>query len=147
MLMALRRDLLACTNLLENPMSDIPSELYYTEEHEYLKPTDEDGVYVVGITDYAQGELGDVVFVELPDGGASFSRLDVFGTIEAVKAVSDLYCPLPGEVVAVNDELDDDPSLVNSDPYGAGWMIKLKLDDPDAISSLLSSDSYAEHIS
>ena len=127
-------------------MSDIPADLYYTEEHEYLKATDEDGVYAVGITDYAQGELGDVVFVELPDGGARFSKMDVFGTIEAVKAVSDLYCPLEGEVVAVNDEIDDDPSIVNSDPYGSGWMIKLKLADPSEVSSLLSADSYAEHI-
>ncbi len=127
-------------------MSDIPADLYYTEEHEYLKATDEDGVYAVGITDYAQGELGDVVFVELPDGGARFGKMDVFGTIEAVKAVSDLYCPLEGEIVAVNDELDDDPSIVNADPYGAGWMIKLKLADPSEVSSLLSADSYAEHI-
>ena len=128
-------------------MSDIPADLYYTEEHEYLKSTGEDGVYAVGITDYAQGELGDVVFVELPDGGAQFGQMDVFGTIEAVKAVSDLYCPLEGEIVAVNDELDDDPSIVNSDPYGAGWMIKLKLADPSEVSSLLSAESYAEHIS
>ncbi len=127
-------------------MSEIPSDLYYTEEHEYLKPTEEDGVYAVGVTDYAQGELGDVVFVELPEGGATFNRMDVFGTIEAVKAVSDLYCPLQGEVVAVNDGLDDDPSLVNSDPYGEGWMIKLRLADADEVSGLLSSDSYAEHI-
>ena len=127
-------------------MSDIPSDLYYTEEHEYLKPTEEDGVYEIGITNYAQGELGDVVFVELPDLGATFNRMDVFGTIEAVKAVSDLYCPLQGEVVAVNDGLDDDPSLVNSDPYGAGWMIRLLLADASDVSGLLSSDSYAEHI-
>jgi len=84
--------------------------------------------------------------VELPDGGAQFGKMDVFGTIEAVKAVSDLYCPLEGEIVAVNDELDDDPSIVNADPYGAGWMIKLKLADPSEVSSLLSADSYAEHI-
>jgi glycine cleavage system H protein len=127
-------------------MSKIPSDLYYTEEHEYLKPTDEDGVFTVGITDYAQGELGDVVFVELPEGGSQFNRMDVFGTIEAVKAVSDLYCPLQGEVVAVNDELHDDPSLVNTDPYGSGWMIRLKLADPSEVSSLLSADGYAEHI-
>ena len=127
-------------------MSDIPNDLYYSEEHEYLKPTDEDGVYLVGVTDYAQGELGDVVFVELPERGSMFGRMDVFGTIEAVKAVSDLYCPLEGEIVAVNDELDDDPSIVNSDPYGAGWMIKLKLADPSEVSSLLSADSYAEPI-
>lgn len=127
-------------------MSDIPSDLHYTEEHEYLKAMDDDGVYAVGVTDYAQGELGDVVFVELPEVGASFGKMDVFGTIEAVKAVSDLYCPLEGEVVAINETLDDDPSLVNSDPYGDGWMIKLKLADPSEVSSLLSSDSYAEHI-
>jgi glycine cleavage system H protein len=127
-------------------MSDIPSDLYYTEEHEYLRSTDEDGVYKVGITDYAQGELGDVVFVELPEGGAQFNRMDVFGTIEAVKAVSDLYCPLQGEITAINDELHDDPSLVNSDPYGKGWMIKLKLTDPGELSSLLTADGYAEHI-
>ena len=127
-------------------MSDIPADLLYTEEHEYLKATDDEGVYTVGITDYAQGELGDVVFVELPDTGVSFDRMEVFGTIEAVKAVSDLYCPVHGEIVAVNDDLDDDPSLVNSDPYGAGWMIKLKVADPGELSTLLSSDSYGEHI-
>ena len=127
-------------------MSDIPNDLYYSEEHEYLKPTDEDGVYLVGVTDYAQGELGDVVFVELPERGSMFGRMDVFGTIEAVKAVSDLYCPLQGEVLEVNADLDDDPSLVNSDPYGAGWMIRLKLADPSAVSSLLTADGYAEHV-
>jgi glycine cleavage system H protein len=130
----------------EEPMSEIPSDLFYTEEHEYLKATDEDGVFIVGITDYAQGELGDVVFVELPDSGVSFDRMDVFGTIEAVKAVSDLYCPLQGEVLAVNEALDDDPSLVNSDPYGDGWMIKLKLADPGEVSSLLTADGYSDHI-
>jgi glycine cleavage system H protein len=128
-------------------MSDIPSDLHYTEEHEYLKPTDDDGVYAIGVTDYAQGELGDVVFVELPEVGSSFDAMDVFGTIEAVKAVSDLYCPVKGEVVAVNDGLDDDPSLVNSDPYGKGWMIRLRVANPEDVDALLSSDSYAEHIS
>jgi glycine cleavage system H protein len=127
-------------------MSKIPSDLFYTEEHEYLKPTDEEGVYLVGITDYAQGELGDVVFVELPDTGVSFDRMEVFGTIEAVKAVSDLYCPVKGEVIDVNADLDDDPSLVNSDPYGAGWMIRLKMANPAEVNDLLGSDGYAEHI-
>lgn len=127
-------------------MSETPSDLHYTEEHEYLKATDDEAVFAVGVTDYAQGELGDVVFVELPEVGAAFNRMEVFGTIEAVKAVSDLFCPLAGEIVAINDELDDDPSLVNSDPYGAGWMIKLRLADPAELASLLSSDSYAEHI-
>lgn len=127
-------------------MSDMPSDLHYTEEHEYLKATDEDGVFTVGITDYAQGELGDVVFVELPDVGASFGRMDVFGTIEAVKAVSDLYCPVDGDVVAANAALDDDPSLVNSDPYGAGWMIRLRVANPDDVKALLSADAYAQHV-
>jgi len=127
-------------------MSDIPNDLYYTEEHEYLKATDDENVFVVGITDYAQGELGDVVFVDLPDTGVLLDRMEVFGTIEAVKAVSDLYCPVKGEVVEVNADLADDPSLVNSDPYGAGWMIRLKVDDPSEVQSLLGSDGYAEHI-
>ena len=127
-------------------MSQIPKELYYTEEHEYLRPTEEEGVYVVGITDYAQGELGDVVFVELPDTGVSLDKMQVFGTIEAVKAVSDLYCPVKGVVVDVNVDLDDDPSLVNSDPYGAGWMIRLKVTNPSELESLLGSEGYAEHI-
>lgn len=127
-------------------MSEIPSDLLYSEEHEYLKPTDEDGVYFVGITDYAQGELGDVVFVELPNRGSSFEKMDVFGTIEAVKAVSDLYCPVAGEVVGVNEALEEDPSLVNSDPYGAGWMVKLRISDAADLDGLLSADAYAEHI-
>ena len=127
-------------------MSQIPKELYYTEEHEYLRPTEEEGVYLVGITDYAQGELGDVVFVELPDTGVSFDKMQVFGTIEAVKAVSDLYCPLKGKVIDVNVDLDDDPSLVNSDPYGAGWMIRLKISDPGELEGLLGDEGYAEHI-
>jgi glycine cleavage system H protein len=127
-------------------MSDIPGDLHYTEEHEYLKATNEDGVYIVGITDYAQGELGDVVFVELPDTGVGFDKMETFGTIEAVKAVSDLFCPVQGEVVEVNAALADDPSLVNSDPYGAGWMIKLKVASDDDVSALMDSASYAAHV-
>jgi len=127
-------------------MSDIPSDLLYTEEHEYLKPTSEDGVYIVGVTDYAQGELGDVVFVELPQAETSFGKMDTFGTIEAVKAVSDLFCPVAGEVVEVNSALDDDPSLVNSDPYGAGWMIKLRVSDPAELEGLFDAAAYAQHV-
>ena len=127
-------------------MSDIPGDLLYTEEHEYLKSTDEDDVYIVGITDYAQGELGDVVFVELPDSGSSYGKMDVFGTIEAVKAVSDLYCPVAGEIVEVNAGLDDDPSLVNSDPYGDGWMIRLKVADAGDLDGLLDSEAYKAHV-
>ena len=123
-------------------MSEIPEGLRYTEEHEYLKATSEDGVYQIGITDYAQGELGDVVFIELPEAGSSFEKMATFGTIEAVKAVSDLYCPLTGEVVTVNQALDDDPSLVNTDPYGAGWMILLRLTDESALGGLLDAAGY-----
>tara|TARA_B100000586_G_scaffold34978_1_gene22467 strand:+ start:224 stop:610 length:387 start_codon:yes stop_codon:yes gene_type:complete len=127
-------------------MSEIRSDLHYTEEHEYLKGTDDESVYVIGITDYAQGELGDVVFVELPDTGVTLQKMEVFGTIEAVKAVSDLYCPVEGEVIDINTDLDDDPSLVNSDPYGAGWMIRLRVSNPTEVDELLTSDGYAEHI-
>ena len=127
-------------------MSEIRSDLRYTEEHEYLQGTDDESVYVIGITDYAQGELGDVVFVELPDTGVILQKMEVFGTIEAVKAVSDLYCPVEGEVIDINTDLDDDPSLVNSDPYGAGWMIRLRVSDPTEVDELLTSDGYAEHI-
>ena len=127
-------------------MSEVPSELLYTEEHEYLGPTDEDMVYTVGITDFAQGELGDIVYVELPNPGEHFGRMEVFGTVEAVKAVSDLYCPAAGTVVEVNVALEADPSLVNSEPYGAGWMIKLRLDGPGKLDELLGSEEYSAHI-
>lgn len=123
-------------------MAEIPSDLMYTAEHEYLRPGDEDDVYYVGITDYAQGELGDVVFVELPAAGDSFNKMQVFGTIEAVKAVSDLYCPVAGEIVAINEGLDEDPSLVNSDPYGAGWMVQLRVTDLSELEGLLSATAY-----
>jgi glycine cleavage system H protein len=123
-------------------MSEIPAGLFYTEEHEYLKPTEEEGVYQVGVTDYAQGELGDVVFLELPAVGEVFETMDVFGTIEAVKAVSELFCPVAGAVVAVNGALEDDPGLVNSDPYGDGWMIRLRVNDPSALDELLDHKGY-----
>jgi glycine cleavage system H protein len=127
-------------------MSDIPEGLKYTEEHEYVRETEAADEFVIGITDYAQGELGDVVFVELPSPGDSFARMDVFGTIEAVKAVSDLYSPLSGEVVAVNEALNDDPALVNSDPYGEGWMVRIRARDMSELDGLLSDTDYAGHI-
>jgi len=127
-------------------MSDRPTDLLYTEEHEYLKKADGGDVYFVGITDYAQGELGDVVYVELPTVGASFSRMDVFGTVEAVKAVSDLYSPVTGEVVEVNAALADYPGLVNSDPYGDGWMLKIRVSDTTELDVLLGAEEYAKHI-
>ena len=123
-------------------MSEIPAGLYYTEEHEYLKPTEVQDVFLVGITDYAQGELGDIVFLELPGIGERFAKLEVFGTIEAVKAVSDLYSPVGGEVTAVNSTLDEDPALVNTNPYEDGWMIRLKVDDPASLNDLLDQEGY-----
>lgn len=126
-------------------MSNIPEELYYTEEHEFVRP-EEEGIVVVGITDYAQGELGDVVFVELPEIGSEYQRMDPFGTIEAVKAVSELFCPLAGEVVDVNGDLENNPGLINEDPYEAGWMMKLRLDNPAEINQLLTAANYADHV-
>ena len=127
-------------------MSNIPKDLRYTKEHEYVKPTADKAVVQTGITDYAQGELGDVVYVDLPKPGAAFGRMDVFGTIEAVKAVSELFCPVTGTVVEVNGALESDPALVNKDPYGAGWMIKLRVKDSGEMATLLDSAAYAKHI-
>jgi len=127
-------------------MSEIPPHLQYTQEHEYVTEPDPDGVVQVGITDYAQGELGDVVYVELPKVGDKFARMEVFGTIEAVKAVSELYCPVSGEVVQVNGSLDKDPALVNRDPYGDGWMIKLRVKKNDELRQLLSAADYGAHV-
>ncbi|MCZ6476746.1 MAG: glycine cleavage system protein GcvH [Gemmatimonadetes bacterium] len=123
-------------------MSEIPESLKYSEEHEYIGPTDADDEVIIGITDYAQGELGDVVYVELPAPGDTFHRMDVFGTIEAVKAVSELYSPVSGEVLAVNEAIDEDPALVNSDPYGAGWMVRFKVENASELEELLSADAY-----
>jgi glycine cleavage system H protein len=123
-------------------VSDIPQDLLYTEDHEYLKAAGEEGVVFIGITDYAQGELGDVVFVELPKVGAKFKKHDVFGTIEAVKAVSELYAPVSGEVLDINSRLDAEPALVNTEPYGNGWMIKLRMADVSERSGLLDAAGY-----
>jgi glycine cleavage system H protein len=127
-------------------MSDIPADLLYTPEHEYLKKTDDADVFYVGITDYAQGELGDIVYVELPTAGDRFGRMDVFGTVEAVKAVSDLYSPVTCEVLEVNDALTTDPALVNSDPYARGWMLKVRIEEPQELDSLLGAPEYSQQI-
>ncbi len=127
-------------------MSEIPSSLRYSEEHEYIRDSEEEGVVFVGITDFAQGELGDVVYVELPQPGDRYARMDSFGTIEAVKAVSELYSPVAGEIVEINESLEDDPALVNTDPYGEGWMVKLRVDDASQLDELLSADDYQKHI-
>ncbi len=127
-------------------MAEIPSDLRYTKEHEYVKPSGEDGVFVIGITDFAQGELGDIVYVDLPMVGASFDSHDVFGTVEAVKAVSELFSPLSGEIVEINTRLDGEPNLVNTDPYNEGWMIKMRLSDTDELDELMSAEDYATHV-
>jgi glycine cleavage system H protein len=127
-------------------VSEIPKGLRYTEEHEYVKADDGADVVAIGITDYAQGELGDIVYIELPKVGATFSKHDVFGTVEAVKAVSELYSPVSGEVVEVNGRLDKEPALVNTTPYGDGWMIKVRLNDPAEKDRLMSAEEYAARL-
>ncbi len=127
-------------------MANIPTDLRYTAEHEYVKQTGDAAIVQVGITDYAQGELGDVVYVDLPKVGAALQRGAAFGTIEAVKAVSELYAHASGTVTEVNQALEGDPALVNRDPYGAGWMIKLRVKSPPELDALLSSDAYKKKI-
>jgi glycine cleavage system H protein len=128
-------------------VSEIPKDLLYTEDHEYLKPAGEPGVVFIGVTDYAQGELGDIVFVELPKVGTKLGKHDVFGTIEAVKAVSALFAPVSGEVLDVNTRLDAEPALVNSDPYGDGWMIKLRLSNEGEKQGLMDAGAYETKVS
>lgn len=123
---------------------NIPKELRYTKDHEWVRL--EGDVAVIGITDYAQGELGDIVFVEIETEGDNLDAEEVFGTVEAVKTVSDLFMPLKGEVVEVNEALEDDPQLVNEDPYGKGWMIKVKLEDASVLDSLLTDEAYKDLI-
>jgi len=127
-------------------VSNVPDELVYTPEHEYVARTNDPKVVRVGITDYAQGELGDVVFVNLPKPGQKLDGHESFGTIEAVKAVSELYSPVAGEVVEVNSALDGDPAAVNRDPYGEGWMVSLRVADAVALNGLLTPAAYRAHI-
>ncbi|REL38081.1 glycine cleavage system protein GcvH [Rhodohalobacter sp. SW132] len=124
---------------------NIPSDLKYTQEHEWVKDNG-DGTITVGITDFAQGELGDIVFVELEAEGFEFDKDDVFGTVEAVKTVSELFAPVGGEIVEINESLEDDPEIVNNHPYGGGWMVKIKVSDPSELNSLLSAEEYGELI-
>ena len=124
---------------------EIPEALQYTSEHEWIAI--EGDIATIGITDYAQGELGDIVFVELPNKGDSTNQAEAFGTIEAVKAVSELYAPLSGEIKDVNSILEEQPELINSDPYGEGWIIKLKLSDESELEKLLSAEDYQSQVS
>ena len=123
---------------------NIPADLQYTKDHEWVKI--EGDIATVGITDFAQSELGDIVFVEVDTEGESLSSGDVFGTVEAVKTVSDLFMPIAGTVESINESLEDSPEMVNQDPYGEGWMVKIKLEDGADTSELLSADDYKEVI-
>lgn len=118
----------------------VPKDLRYTKEHEWVRARGQEAE--VGITDFAQGELGDVVFVELPPVGARVTQMKSFGTIDAVKTVSDLFAPVSGEVVAVNTDLKENPALINQSPYEKGWMIRIRIANPAEIESLLSADAY-----
>jgi glycine cleavage system H protein len=119
---------------------DIPKDLYYTKDHEWVHY--EGQVVTIGITDFAQGELGDVIFLELPDVGQDLIKDDPFGTIEAVKTVADLYAPIDGNVLETNADLEDAPELINQDPYGKGWMIKIEVDDDSGKNNLMSPEEY-----
>jgi glycine cleavage system H protein len=117
----------------------------YTEEHEWVL-VDND-IATIGITDYAQGELGDIVYLELPDVGTKVDHMEVFGTIEAVKTVAELFSPVSGEVVETNAKMEDEPEIINADPYGEGWMIKIRMENPSETESLLSAEEYRSSIS
>jgi glycine cleavage system H protein len=122
-------------------MSTIPAELKYTKEHEWIRDNG-DGTATVGITDFAQGELGDIVFVDIQAVGSSIQRDATFGTIEAVKTVSDLFMPIDAEILEINPNLDGDPELVNKDPYGEGWLVVIKINNPGQLAELLDASSY-----
>ena len=119
---------------------NIPEDLKYTKDHEWIRVEGDEAV--IGVTDFAQSELGDIVFVEIETEGEELEKEEVFGTVEAVKTVSDLFMPISGEVMAFNEELEDDPEKVNEDPYGEGWMIRVKIADATQLDELLSADDY-----
>ncbi len=123
-------------------MANIPEDLHYSKDHEWVRV--EGGIAVVGITDYAQNSLGDVVYVELPKAGEQFAANEPFGSVESVKAVSEVFSPVTGEVAAVNETLNDEPEKVNQDPYGEGWMIRMKLTNPGEVDSLLTAAEYED---
>jgi glycine cleavage system H protein len=126
-------------------MSRTPTELRYTQTHEWVRVED-DGMLVVGITDHAQAQLGELVFVELPDVGVSVNSSDEVCVVESVKAASDVYSPISGKILAVNNDLEEAPSLVNSDPYGDGWLFRIDPMDPDEFSELLDADGYEQYL-
>jgi glycine cleavage system H protein len=130
----------------ERVVSEIRKDLRYTQDHEYVRTTDDPNVIVVGITDFAQNELGDSVFVEVPKVGLSFNQCDAIGTIESVKAVSEIFSPVTGEVVAINDDLDKRPELINTSPYDGGWIVKLRVADANKLSGLMDSEAYTAYV-
>lgn len=123
---------------------EFPEDLKYSKEHEWVLV--EGNVATVGITDYAQDQLGDIVFVELPAIGDKVSKEDAFGVVESVKAVSDIYAPVSGKVLEVNDDLPDNPEMVNEDPYGDGWIIKIEMSDPEELQDLMTATEYEEYV-
>lgn len=123
---------------------NLPKELKYTKDHEWIRI--EGDVATVGVTDFAQGELGDIVYVDVDTEDETLDKDEVFGTVEAVKTVSDLFMPLSGEVIEFNEQLEDEPELVNSDPYGDGWMIKIKFSNPEEVEDLLTAEEYKKAI-
>ena len=123
-------------------MSNVPAELSYTSEHEWVSALTAEGTVRVGITDHAQDALGDVVYIDLPSVGDSVAAEDSFGEIESTKSVSDLFAPIAGEIVAVNEGLEDDPALVNSDPYGEGWIVEIRPENADDLANLLTAEGY-----
>jgi len=124
-------------------VSDTPEELYYAASHEWVKPG-EDGIATVGISDFAQSELGDVVFVELPEAGIQVTARDEVSVVESVKTASDLYAPVSGEIVAVNELLEDSPETINSSPYDDGWIFKIRMNNEEELKELLSAEEYRE---
>jgi len=131
-------------HLEKNKMMNIPHELKYTKDHEWVKI--DGNIATIGVTDFAQGELGDIVYVEVETVGETMEREEVFGTVEAVKTVSDLFLPLAGEIIEFNESLEDAPEKVNTDPYGDGWMVKIKITDEDEIAGLMSAGEYKDLI-
>lgn len=126
-------------------MSDIPTDLRYMSSHEWIR-VENDGTAYVGISDHAQNAMGDLVYVELPEVGDTINAGDEVGVVESVKAASDIYSPVTGEIIAINEALNDNPEQVNNDPYGDGWLYRLKLSDPEELEDLLSAEEYAEQL-
>ncbi|MGO1193623.1 MAG: glycine cleavage system protein GcvH [Nesterenkonia sp.] len=126
-------------------MSSIPADLKYSPEHEWITEGQDDGVVRIGITDFAQDALGEVVYVEHPEVGATVAAGDVVGEVESTKSVSDIYAPVAGEIVAVNEKLDEEPQAINADPYGGGWLFEVKLSADSGVDALLSAEQYSTH--